>query len=132
MPFGLTNAPEEFQRRQHDIIEGLPGVYVIHDDILVIGNGATKEEAEQDHDKKIHALNVSIKLSWSTHGLVNLNSSVLPHVRSARCTRSTTSGIIKYDVPKCKTTTYQNSYTVRVIRTWNILANDIKQINYVY
>lgn len=56
MPFGLTSAPEEFQRRQHHIIEGLPGIYAIHDDILVIGNGATQEEPEQDHDEKIHAL----------------------------------------------------------------------------
>ena len=56
MPFGLTSAPEEFQRRQHHMIEGLPGVYAIHDDILVIASGATQEEGEQDHDEKIHAL----------------------------------------------------------------------------
>ena len=28
----------------------------IHNDILVIGNGATREEAQRDHDVKVHAL----------------------------------------------------------------------------
>jgi hypothetical protein len=56
MPFGLTSAPEEFQRRQHRAIENLPGVIAIHDYILVIGNGATREEAQRDHDVKVHAL----------------------------------------------------------------------------
>ncbi|CAB4040527.1 Transposon Ty3-G Gag-Pol poly [Paramuricea clavata] len=56
MPFGLTSAPEEFQQRQHRVIENLPGVVAIHDDILVIGNGATREEAQRDHDVKVHAL----------------------------------------------------------------------------
>ncbi|CAB4010814.1 Hypothetical predicted protein [Paramuricea clavata] len=56
MPFGRTSAPEEFQRRQHRVIENLPGVVAIHDDILVIGNGATREEAQRDHDVKVHAL----------------------------------------------------------------------------
>ena len=46
MSFGLTSAPEEFQRCQHRVIENLPGVVAIHDDILVIGNGATREEAQ--------------------------------------------------------------------------------------
>ena len=55
-PFGLTSAPEEFQRRQHRVIENLPGVVAIHNDILVIGNGATHEEAQRDHDVKVHAL----------------------------------------------------------------------------
>jgi len=35
MPFGISSAPEEFQRWQHEITEGLQGVYVIADDILV-------------------------------------------------------------------------------------------------
>jgi hypothetical protein len=31
-------------------------VVAIHDDILVIGNGTTHEEAQRDHDVKVHAL----------------------------------------------------------------------------
>ena len=26
LPFGLSSAPEEFQRRQHQVVEGIPGV----------------------------------------------------------------------------------------------------------
>ncbi|UYV67153.1 hypothetical protein LAZ67_4004123, partial [Cordylochernes scorpioides] len=37
MPFGISAAPEEFQRRLHEVIEGLEGVEVIADDILVFG-----------------------------------------------------------------------------------------------
>ena len=49
MPFGIATAPEEYQRWQHEALEGLPGIYVIADDILITGQGETKEEALQDH-----------------------------------------------------------------------------------
>ena len=39
MPFGINSAPEELQCRMHMIVEGLPGVAVIADDILVYGCG---------------------------------------------------------------------------------------------
>ena len=43
-----------------------------------------------------------------THGLVNVNSSVLPEVRKyGRRTRSSTSNVNKYIIKKCKTSTYQ-------------------------
>ena len=35
LPFGLTSAPEVFQCKQHEVLEGLHGVEVIADDILV-------------------------------------------------------------------------------------------------
>ena len=41
MPFGLSTAPEEFQRRQDQALEGLNGVRVVADDVLVFGKGAT-------------------------------------------------------------------------------------------
>ena len=44
MPFGISSAPEEYQRRMHNILQGLPGVEVIADDILVYSSGSTKEE----------------------------------------------------------------------------------------
>ncbi|XP_041461547.1 uncharacterized protein K02A2.6-like [Lytechinus variegatus] len=53
MPFGICTAPEEFQRRQHEIIEGLSGVDVVADDFLVYGSGANLEEALADHDKSL-------------------------------------------------------------------------------
>ena len=56
MPFGISSAPEEYQRRQHQIIEGLSGVECIADDFLVYGCGETHDEAVKDHDEKLIAL----------------------------------------------------------------------------
>ena len=56
MPFGILSPPEEFQRRQHEVLENLNGVGVIADDILVYGRGETYEKALADHDKNLKAL----------------------------------------------------------------------------
>ena len=56
MPFGIKPAAEEYQRRQHEVLQGLKGVSVIADDILVYGCGDTAEEAMDDHDKNLAAL----------------------------------------------------------------------------
>ena len=53
MPFGISCAPEEWQRRMHEITEGLPGVEVIADDFLVFGTGKTVPEATKDPDEKL-------------------------------------------------------------------------------
>lgn len=56
MPFGLCTAPDEFQRRQNEALEGLPGVKCIVYDILVLGVGQTDEEAIKGHNQKVIAL----------------------------------------------------------------------------
>ena len=56
MPFGISPAPEEFQRRMSEALEGLEGVKVIQDDILLFAVGDTDEESAIDHDKKLNAL----------------------------------------------------------------------------
>ena len=48
--FGLTSAPDMFQCKQHEVLEGLHGVKVIADDILVYGCGKTQDQAVKDHD----------------------------------------------------------------------------------
>ena len=53
MPFGISSAPEVFQRRMHELIEGLHGVEVIADDFVVVGFGHTHLEAVHDHDKNL-------------------------------------------------------------------------------
>ena len=45
-----------FQLRLHEAVEGLDGVYVIADDILVAGAGDTMKDAVADHDVKIKKL----------------------------------------------------------------------------
>ena len=53
MPFGISSGSEEYQRCQHEVFEGLPGVDVTADDILVFGSGDTMEEANAYHDRSI-------------------------------------------------------------------------------
>jgi hypothetical protein len=56
MPFGISPAGEIFQRRLDQAIEGLNGMKTVTDGILVIGNGATTDEAVKDHDTKLDAV----------------------------------------------------------------------------
>ena len=53
MPFGIRSAPEVFQRRMHELIEGVPHVEVVADDFVVVGYGETLEQATRDHDKTL-------------------------------------------------------------------------------
>ena len=50
MPFGIASAPEEYQRRQNEILQGLPGTAVIADDILVHGSNV------EEHDRNLRAV----------------------------------------------------------------------------
>ena len=56
MPFDISSAPKEFQRRMHTALQGLHGVEVIADDILVFGCGDTDEECQRDHDANLKNL----------------------------------------------------------------------------
>ena len=40
----------------HEVFQGLPGVEVIADDILVTGYGATREKYMKDHDANLKGL----------------------------------------------------------------------------
>ena len=53
LPFGICSAPEVFQRRMHELIEGLQGVEVVADDFVVVGFGNTVEEATKSHDQNL-------------------------------------------------------------------------------
>ena len=55
MPFGISFAPEVFQRRMHEVIEGLEGVEVVADDFVTVGFGDTEEEAIANHDQNLEA-----------------------------------------------------------------------------
>jgi transposase InsO family protein len=49
MPFGISSAPEHFQRRMNAILDGLPGVLCLMDDIIVYGSD------NNDHNTRLHA-----------------------------------------------------------------------------
>lgn len=50
MPMGISPAPQVFQPQA---LEGLPGIYLIADDVLITGEGETQETAYIDHDVKL-------------------------------------------------------------------------------
>ena len=53
LPFGIISAPEQFQRRLHDILCGMEGVFNIADDIIVVGRGESLTDAHDDHDQTV-------------------------------------------------------------------------------
>ena len=56
MPFGINSAPEIWQRKMHEVIEGLSNTEVIADDFLVCGVGDTLQEAIANHDRNLEGL----------------------------------------------------------------------------
>ena len=56
LPYGISCAPEEFQLRMHEALEGLQDAYCVADDILVVRQGDTVEEANRNHDLNVLAL----------------------------------------------------------------------------
>ena len=56
MPFGIKSAPEVFQQRMVEALEGLNGVAVVADDVLIYGEGETMEQAKVDHDINLRKL----------------------------------------------------------------------------
>lgn len=56
LPFGIAPAMEIYQKRQHEILQGLPGVEVMADDILVYGRGNKVADAMIDHNNNLRML----------------------------------------------------------------------------
>ena len=56
MPFGISSAPEEFQRRMDEALFGLPGVFAVHDDIILWGKKQGDESASDNHDNNLRRL----------------------------------------------------------------------------
>ena len=50
LPFGIKVTSEIFQKHLNQALEGLVGVLLIADDIVVYGCRDTVEEAQRDHD----------------------------------------------------------------------------------
>ena len=70
LPFGINLAPEEFERKLHEKLDGLPGVAVVRDDILVVGCGENEDEDNRNHDE-----NFSRLLKQACKANLRLNSS---------------------------------------------------------
>ena len=93
MPFGISTAPEEFQRRQYELFEGLPGVTVIVDHILVYGSGDTVENAAADHDQNLigvleRARHCNLKINKQKLKLRQTEVSYMGHLLTSEGLRS--------------------------------------------
>jgi len=89
LPFGISSAPEVFQRRMHQLVEGLRGIEVIADDFCVVGYGETDEEAAVDHDRNLHTFlqrcsECNVKLNDKKFQLRQSEVPFIGHVASNR------------------------------------------------
>ena len=57
LPFGITSAPEVFQDKMEQLLEGLPGVEVIMDDILI--HGETRAKHDEHYENVLRAIRAS-------------------------------------------------------------------------
>ena len=56
MPFGIKTASAEYQCCQTEALQGVPGLVVVADDLLVCGYGDTMQEAIQNHNHNLTKL----------------------------------------------------------------------------
>ncbi|KAK3887564.1 hypothetical protein Pcinc_008270 [Petrolisthes cinctipes] len=56
LPFGLRSSPEVIQKHLMHALEGLEGVFICADDVLVVGYGDNPEEISHSHDRNCRAL----------------------------------------------------------------------------
>lgn len=72
MPVEISPAPELSERKLTQVLENVPGRYIIAEDIVIIGQGKTREEVEQDRNEKLkldRRREENIKLNAETFGL---------------------------------------------------------------
>ena len=56
MAFVLISSLGKFHRRTQQALDGLEGISIVADDILIIGPGETEAEVRRDHDKNLEML----------------------------------------------------------------------------
>ena len=89
MPFGISSAPEVFQRKMHQVAEGLKRVEVIADDFVIIGFGDDLKQATEDHDRNLLAFLTrcqerNLKLSAEKIQLQQTEAHFIGHVLSGK------------------------------------------------
>ena len=89
LPFGLKVSSEIFQKRLLQALEGLNGILCVADDLVVIGQGATKEAAKLDHDSNLKSLKQrcqekNIKLNDTKSAIEKNSITFMGHVISEK------------------------------------------------
>ena len=83
LTIGITSAPEYFQKRKNKMIDGLPGVLLIMDDMINFG------DFHDEHDARVNAVLKRLEengmtLNFEKSHFVKYSSSYLGHVISAQ------------------------------------------------
>ena len=53
LPFGLKVSSEIFQRKLDEALEGVEGVFIVIDDVVIAGCGQTMDKAQVDNQQKL-------------------------------------------------------------------------------
>ncbi|KAK3735966.1 hypothetical protein QZH41_003831 [Actinostola sp. cb2023] len=110
MPFGVSLAPEEFECKLHEKLDDLQGIEVLRDDILVLGCGETREQAEKNHDENLirlldRAREVKLKLNKDKMNLKREEVKFMGHIITANGLKpdpAKVSAIQEMPRPTCK------------------------------
>ena len=84
VPFGITSAPEHFQKRMHKVLEDLPGVLCMMDDIKV------SRESSDEHDARAGPSSVinGVPLNFERCEFAKSTITYIGHVVSAEGIRA--------------------------------------------
>ena len=82
LPFGVTSAPEHFQKRMHKVLDNLPGVLCMMDDIIIFG------ESSEEHGARVRAVfrrleDNGVTLNFEKCAFAKSSITYLGHVVSA-------------------------------------------------
>ena len=82
LPFGITSAPEHFQKRMHRVLEDIPGVICMVEDIIIFG------KSSEEHDARVRAVfrrleDSGVTLNFEKCGFAKSSITYLGHVVSA-------------------------------------------------
>ena len=89
MPFGINSASEVFQRRIHELIEGLQGIEVFADELYVVGYGDAMDGVIADHDRHLisfleHCAERHVTLNVEKFELRKTEALFIGHVSTGR------------------------------------------------
>lgn len=79
MPYGINPAPEVFQEKLCQSLDGLNGIHVIADNVLITGRGNAFQESITDYDNNMRAFlqrcrEMKITLSKGQYKLDSISS----------------------------------------------------------
>ena len=102
LPFGISSAPEVYQRRMHHILEGLPGVVCLMDDILIFAQNQKEHDVRLANTLK-HLQEAGVTLNRDKCAFNRRSIKFLGHIideHGIRADPEKTSAISKMSTPK--------------------------------